>query len=96
MSRQLEHLWVISYDIQDNGARRQVHNLLKDRGQRVQYSVFECWMKPPAMRELRRQLQEIIQQEDSIRWYPLCDRCRGSVEKQGQGNPAVDPDYYLP
>ena len=95
MNRQLERLWVISYDIQDNGIRRQVHNVLMDHGQRVQYSVFECWMKVAEMRELRAQLRGIVENKDSVRWYPLCNRCRDKTEQQGRGLPSENPGYYL-
>ncbi|MFW5443046.1 MAG: CRISPR-associated endonuclease Cas2 [Methylococcaceae bacterium] len=34
--------WMIAYDISDHRQRRSIFNLLKDHGQRVQFSVFEC------------------------------------------------------
>ena len=34
-------LYLVSYDISDDGRRRQAMEALKDFGRRVQYSVFE-------------------------------------------------------
>lgn len=96
MSRQLNRLWLIAYDIQDHGDRRRIHNILKNHGQRVQYSVFECWLKRDALNRLRKTLQQEIQPGDSIRWYPLCNSCRGKIDWQGKGQQAEDTGYYLP
>ncbi len=39
-------LTLISYDIADDGDRARAHKLLEGLGQRVQYSVFECYLEP--------------------------------------------------
>ncbi|MGH8477117.1 MAG: CRISPR-associated endonuclease Cas2 [Methylococcales bacterium] len=91
----MSRLWMISYDIEDDKVRRRVHDVLKDHGERVQFSVFECWLDRPELVELRTRLQEEIQDQDSIRWYPLCRWCSRSIEWQGQGLAAEDADYHL-
>ena len=91
----MNRLWMISYDIEDNKVRRHVHNHLKDRGERVQYSVFECWLNRRQLSELRTRLQTEIKDGDSVRWYPLCAWCAQSIDWHGRGSPAEDADFHL-
>ncbi len=88
-------LWLISYDISDDNIRRHVYNLLKDYGKRVQYSVFECHLTKQQQKVLRKKLQDQIDNNDSLRWYPLCTWCCDSVFFQGVGLPPNDEDFFL-
>ncbi|RLJ16850.1 CRISPR-associated endonuclease Cas2 [bacterium endosymbiont of Escarpia laminata] len=96
MNQPLQQLWVIAYDIEDDAIRRRIHNLLKDHGQRVQYSVFECWLDTSERQKLRTALQQEVDPGDQIRCYPLCQWCSKSTEWQGKGSAAENSDYYLP
>jgi CRISPR-associated protein Cas2 len=96
MNRPRQRLWAIVYDIEDNGVRRRVHDILNNHGRRVQYSVFECWLTADAVHALRQRLQQQIEPNDSLRWYPLCGQCHPHVERQGKGERAENSDYYLP
>ena len=96
MNRPLQRLWVIAYDIEDDATRCRIHNILKNHGQRVQYSVFECWLNTAAVVTLRQTLQQEIDQSDNIRWYPLCRGCNTDVQWQGKGDSARNEGYYLP
>ncbi len=91
----MNRLWVVSYDIEDDKIRRQVHTILKDHGERAQYSVFECWLDSKQLTRLRQKLRDTVDESDSIRWYPLCKWCSRSIEWQGQGNSAKDADFHL-
>lgn len=91
----MSRLWTISYDIGDDRIRRQVHALLKDYGERVQYSVFECWLDSNDLSRLRADLQTQIESDDSVRWYPLCAWCSKAVSWQGKGVLPEDSDFYL-
>lgn len=68
-------LWVVAYDIADDGRRERVATLLSAYGPRVQLSVFECEVPSKAKGiELRRSLRNVIDPiEDQIRIYPLAD-----------------------
>lgn len=91
----MSQLWVIAYDISDHKARKHLHNHLKNYGERVQYSVFECRLDPTQQQQLREQLQPYLDTGDSLRWYPLCHWCENDIDWQGKGN-SVDPnEYYL-
>lgn len=67
---------VISYDIPDDRRRSRVCDLLKDYGERVQYSVFECQLRAKDLRRLRERLKPLLEpKEDDIRFYLLCATC---------------------
>lgn len=80
---------LVTYDVSTTtreGRRRlsRVAKALANRGQRVQYSVFECKLDPGQFAELKELLLEIIEpRTDSIRFYFLGANWRGSVEHHG-------------
>ncbi|MBO1438265.1 CRISPR-associated endonuclease Cas2 [Meiothermus sp. CFH 77666] len=87
-----ERFYTIAYDIPDDGRRVKVANTLKSFGERVQLSVFECWLNPTQLQELKRLLQKKADlTQDSVRIYPI----GGTVEVLGQGRLTEDPDYLI-
>jgi CRISPR-associated protein Cas2 len=67
---------VVSYDIPDDRRRTKVCHLLKDYGERVQYSVFECRLRPRDFGRLRERLKPLLEpKEDDVRFYRLCGAC---------------------
>jgi CRISPR-associated protein Cas2 len=79
---------VVSYDIKDDKRRTRVYKTLKNYGQHVQFSVFECDLDKADYLRLRRKLERIIKAgEDSIRFYFLCDRDVKRVERIGGVEP---------
>ncbi len=91
----MSRLWVVAYDIADNRIRRRVYQTLKNYGEAVQYSIFECWLQPHQLVLLRQQVQDEIETADSVRWYPLCVWCRRDIEWQGVGLHSNDPPFIL-
>ena len=79
-------LYLISYDVALDKRRTRVAATLEDYGVRVQYSVFEV---DTVERELDRLVDRLRDQidptTDSIRAYPLCQRCRGAAVVVGKG-----------
>jgi CRISPR-associated protein Cas2 len=77
---------VVSYDIVDDGRRTKVCNTLKDFGTRVQYSVFECELDAAALKRLGDRLGRLIEKnEDSVRFYFLCQACLPRIRVLGLG-----------
>ena len=75
--RAKRHFVVISYDIPSDRRRNQVCKLLKDYGERVQYSVFECLVRPQELKRLKERLKPmLVLEEDDVRFYRLCENCR--------------------
>jgi CRISPR-associated protein Cas2 len=80
-------LVVITYDIRDDKTRTKLMKMLKGYGQRVQYSVFEAFMGPSVLKLLKEKIEKLIDLEnDSVRYYILCDSCRKKMKKSGVGN----------
>jgi CRISPR-associated protein Cas2 len=89
-------LYVVTYDIVDDRRRNRMAKALKDFGDRVQYSVFECLMGAKELGTLRERIADIINfDEDSVRLYILCGECEGKIEIIGTGARTEDPDVYV-
>lgn len=87
-------LIVVSYDLPDDRRRTRLAHALKDFGERVQYSVFEC--RGDRLDLLRDKISKLIDpKQDSVRIYRLCQECRGKVEILGLGKVTEDPDVYV-
>lgn len=92
----MSQLWVISYDIGDDKTRRNVFELLKNNGEAIQYSVFECYLTPERQRMLRSELLQFIDPvEDSLRWYPVCRWCQKELGVMGIDKITEDEAFYL-
>jgi len=86
---------LITYDVSldDAGGARRLRHIAKtclDYGVRVQYSVFECEVRPDQWVIFKQKLLDIHQpQTDSLRFYNLGKNWRRRVEHFG-AKPAVD------
>lgn len=81
-------LVVIGYDTPSNRRRRRIDKTLCGYGERVQESLFECWLDQTRYTALKQKLAAIIQyEEDHIRYYRLCHRDVAAVRVAGTGNP---------
>jgi len=88
-------LVLVSYDVstttpEGRSRLRRVAKTCLNYGQRVQNSVFECLVDPAQWTDLRqRLLEEIKQEEDSLRFYFLGSNWRRRVEHIG-AKPSID------
>lgn len=93
-------LVLVAYDVSTvtmPGRRRlrRVAKVCQNYGQRVQNSVFECWIDLAQWVALRAQLiSEINPESDSLRFYFLGDNWHGRVEHVGT-KPTYDPEGPL-
>ena len=80
---------VISYDIRDDKRRGQIFKTLKNFGQWMQFSVFECELDRANFLRLKDRLDHLIdaEKEDSVRFYFLCEGCKRQVERVGGEKP---------
>lgn len=77
-------LYLISYDIVDDRKRYRLHKLLKNYGQRNQYSVFECDIDEKKYTELLYKINKFkIDIGDSVMIYPLCYNCNRKIIRKG-------------
>lgn len=75
-----EQLWVIAYDSPSNKRRRKLAKLLEGYGVRLQWSVFECRLRPDQLRRLRQGLERIVEPADSLRLWALPPRAAEPVQ----------------
>lgn len=93
-------LAIVSYDVSTRtveGRRRlrRVARVCEDYGQRVQNSVFECWLSTVTLLLLRKRiLAEMQTAEDSVRIYLLGEQWKGRMEHYGV-RPVFAPDAPL-
>ncbi|MCP4396908.1 MAG: CRISPR-associated endonuclease Cas2 [bacterium] len=76
---------VISYDIKSDRRRTKLFNLLKNYGDPIQYSVFECDLTLKQLRQLRQRMGALVEVEetDTVCIYRLCAECRKKIERLG-------------
>lgn len=90
-------LWLVCYDVADNKRRQKLVKLLEQRGQRVQYSVFECPLEEKELRQLleKRWLKVLNLREDNLRIYPLDETAKKRTLVFGGPPPYEPPDYVI-
>lgn len=85
----MKSIYIICYDISNDKVRRKVEKVISNYGQRVQYSVFECFLTITSKLELISKLKEVFNSKnidktkDSIYIYRLCEDCRKKIEEVG-------------
>ena len=91
------HHVLASYDIHDPKRLRDVAKIMKDYGERVLKSVFECNLGDIQFQSMKNRIDHVIDHmEDTVRFYFVCDKCLGNVEVSGLGKAFVgDEDLIL-
>jgi CRISPR-associated protein Cas2 len=88
---------IVAYDIANPKRLAKIAKIMKDYGVRVQKSIFEVTAKGGGFEQMRRRVEAVIvPEEDGVKYFPLCDKCSGTVEIIGQGI-FIDPDeeFYI-
>lgn len=70
---------VIAYDVSDNKRRNKLHKALKSFGEPVEESVFEADIDQARWQRMFKRVQQIIVEEDKVRFYFLCEDCRNRI-----------------
>jgi len=92
MSKQIHHI-VVSYDIRDEKRLNRIGKLMKNYGERVLLSVWECNLTYAKFEEMRRNVESIIDHmEDSVRYYFLCDKCIEKIQFSGLGRKFIEDE----
>lgn len=87
---------VVSYDIPDDRRRNKVAQSLKGYGYRVQKSVFECEVSPELFEKMKKKLKSRINpEEDSLRYYQLCQECLKKIIIEGPGEVKREKPYFV-
>lgn len=80
--------WLVCYDVRDPKRLRKCARHMEGYGERVQYSVFRCWMTKEQVERLRWELTELLSPEDEVMLIPLSQTCvDGIVGIHGSDRP---------
>ena len=83
---------IVAYDIAEPRRLNRVAKVMKDYGVRVQKSIFEVTVDAMLFAEMKRRVEDEIEaSEDGVKYFPLCEKCAGTLEIIGQGI-YTDPD----
>jgi len=88
---------IVAYDIACPGRIVRVAKIVLDYGVRVQKSIFEVAVDDRIFAEMKARIEKVIvPEEDGVKYFPLCEKCAGTVEIIGQGM-FTDPDeeFYI-
>ncbi len=87
---------VISYDISDNKRLKKVAKILEGYGVRVQQSVFEIYCNDIIFTNIRKKLDFIIKNDDSIAYQSFCIKDWKKIKKYGiQSSVFHDEKTYI-
>lgn len=85
---------IVTYDISDDKRLRKVFKTMRNWGDHLQYSVFECQLTPSELTELKSLLSQIIHQDlDQVLFIdlgPSEGRGERVIEALGQAYSNVD------
>lgn len=85
MTSDIIHI-IASYDISDPKRLAKVARVMKNYGERVLKSVFECNLDEKRFEDMKAKVDEIIEPiEDTVRYYTLCEKCIKDVDHSGKG-----------
>ena len=68
---------------------------LRDFGERVQLSVFECILDDILLKRMITRVSKIISEDDSVRVYALCAKCQEAVRVFGRGTVTKDKNVFI-
>jgi CRISPR-associated protein Cas2 len=86
-------LYLIAYDITDDGRLNRMRHLLKGYSTGGQKSVFECFLSPSEVREVVRQIRTLINpDEDRVHVFIMDARSR--THTLGIGLQPKDPSFF--
>ncbi|RLJ16851.1 CRISPR-associated endonuclease Cas2 [bacterium endosymbiont of Escarpia laminata] len=92
----MSQFYMICFDVADPRRLRRIANELENYGQRVQRSVFECWLDDPDLFELKRRAAgHLDMTEDQIRYYRLCAKDVARIIIDGPGTLTGDISYTI-
>lgn len=69
-----QNWYLVCYDIRDPKRWRKAYKLLQGYGERLQYSIFRCWLSQRVREKLRWELEKILAAEDDLLLIRLPDR----------------------
>jgi CRISPR-associated protein Cas2 len=87
---------LVSYDIVDDRRRTRVMKHLRNFGDRIQLSVFECDLDEVMYQRIREEVEKLIDgKKDRVRYYRLCRGCIERILISGWGEIKRDEGFDI-
>lgn len=67
--------YLIAYDIRCPKRWRKAYQLLQGYGDKLQYSIFRCWLSQRGREKLRWELEKILAPDDDLLLIRLSSQC---------------------
>ena len=67
--------YLVCYDIRCPKRWRKVYKLLEGYGDKLQYSIFRCWLSQRTREKLRWELEKVLTAEDDLLLIRLSHQC---------------------
>jgi len=91
--------YLVCYDIRDDKRLRRVFRTMRDYGDHLQYSIFECQFTPIDLAKCRHALGEIIKHhEDQVLFVdlgPTAGRGDRAISSLGQPYTMIDSPCFV-
>ncbi|MEM9541480.1 MAG: CRISPR-associated endonuclease Cas2 [Cyanobacteria bacterium P01_E01_bin.42] len=81
-----QNWYLVAYDIRCPKRWRKAYELLQGYGDRVQYSLFRCYLSQRDREKLRWQLEDILAREDDLLLIRLSHRCVANLAAYNRPN----------
>lgn len=74
-----KNCYLICYDIRNQKRWRKAYRLLEGYGERIQFSIFRCWLTQRTREKLRWELEDILTKEDALLLIRLSHQCVAGI-----------------
>jgi CRISPR-associated protein Cas2 len=71
---------LVCYDVHDPERLRKAAKHMEGYGERMQYSVFRCWLTQRELERMRWELTELLDPVDEVLLIPLCSSCVSGIQ----------------
>ncbi len=78
------HHFLVIYDIRNDKRLKKVAKVMEQYGLRVQKSVFEMDCSEKILNELRKKVSKLIEEEDYVVYFKICEKDWQKREKYGK------------
>ena len=87
---------IVAYDIANPRRLQKIAKVMKDYGLRVQKSIFEVEVSDRSFAEMKRRAEiQMNWDEDGVKYFPLCERCLGTLLVLGIRADGWDEKGYM-
>jgi CRISPR-associated protein Cas2 len=92
---ELKNWYLIAYDIRNPQRWRKASKLIAGYGDRIQLSIFRCWLSVRDREKLRWELERVLATEDNLILIRLSHQCvEGLLAYNRPGTWPVDENPY--